>query len=548
MSNLQWLNPAIIGIYMLLLLAVGVYFSRKQTSTEAYFVASRSVPGWAMGISLLATIITSVTFIAYPGASYAGNWSLIIPGTMMLIVPLAAGPFIVPFFRHVVRMSAFEYFGRRFGRRVRLYSSAMFALGHLAKMAFVLYLLALTVNSITGWRVEYVLLSAVAITVVYAFIGGLEAIIWADVIQGILLWVGVFVAIGLLLHLTPASPSQIFHEAWRAHKFSLGDTSMSLRRPGLLVLVLYGLFFYIQKYTADQTVVQRYLAARTDKQALRGILLGALLCIPVWSLFMLVGTLLWAFYKFSGEALPPFITKGDQVFPHFLATHFPPGMAGVFLATLFGAGIAMLASDLNCLATITVEDFYKNWRPQATEKSSLRLGKAAVVVSGIAALSIAWLLAHSHGTALSLYYAASSIVAGGLAGIFLLAFLSKRANKAGVQVGIVFNIVFTVWATLTAGVSPLWAGAKFRFMWQDYMIGVVGQFVMLVVGYIASLLLQGIAAKREEDRSEAVTLWKWLAQRNIAGAMQGPSNAAQENIFYKVAATSDFNKPESENP
>src|SRR5487761_286847 len=129
MSRMQWLNPAIIGIYMLLLLAVGVYFSRRQTSTEAYFVASRSVPGWAMGISLLATIITSVTFIAYPGASYAGNWSLIIPGTMMLIVPLVAGPFIVPFFRHVVRMSAFEYFGRRFGRRVRLYSSAMFALG-----------------------------------------------------------------------------------------------------------------------------------------------------------------------------------------------------------------------------------------------------------------------------------------------------------------------------------------------------------------------------------------------------------------------------------
>lgn len=507
-SALQWLNPTIIGVYMIGLIATGLYFSRRQTTTEAYFVARRVVPGWAMGISLLATIITSVTFIAYPGAAYTGNWALIVPGLMMLLVPAVAGLIIVPFFRHAVRMTAFEYFGRRLGSGVRLYSSAMFALGQLSKMAFVLYLLALTVNSMTGWKIEFVLVVATAVTVAYAFIGGLEAIIWADVFQGLLLWVGVLLAAGFLIYLTPMSFSNIFTTAWHAQKFSMGAWSFNLHRPTIFVLLLYGFFFYLQKYTADQTVIQRYLAARSDRQAVRGILLGAVLCIPVWALFMLVGTLLWIFYRASGEHLPAFISKGDQVFPFFLTTHLPPGVGGIFLAALFGAGMAMLASDLNCLATIGVEDFYRHWRPATTDSKALRLGRLCVVVSGVVALAIAWLLAHSHGIALALYYAASSIVAGGLAGIFLLSFLSTRATPLGVQIGIVVNLIFTAWATLTSGAHPLMSTFPIRFRWHEYMIGVVGQVIVFVVGYLASWL-----TPRQAPAPNALTLWTWLRHR-----------------------------------
>lgn len=483
---MQYLNPIIIAVYMAILIGMGFYFSRRQRTTDAYFVANRAVPGWAMGISLLATIITSVTFIAYPGASYAGNWSLMVPGIMMLFVPVVAGLVIVPFFRHVVHMSAFEYFGKRFDNFVRLYSSTMFALGHLSKMAFVLYLLALTVNSMTGWSMEVVLLLATVITVIYALIGGLEAIIWADVIQGILLWVGVLIAAGYLLRLSPASTSQILSTAWHAHKFSLGEVSFNVHRPTVFVLLLYGTSFYLQKYTADQTIVQRYLAARTDKQAIRGILLGASLCIPVWSLFMFVGTLLWAYYRMSGEHLPSYITKGDQVFPYFLTSHLPPGLGGIFLAALFGAGMAMLASDFNCLATVVVEDFYRSFRPNSSDVRRLQLGRMSVLASGIAAYVIAWLIAHSRGTALSLYYAAASIVAGGLAAIFFLAFLSRRANAFGVKVGIATSLLFTIWATLTIGAKPLLHAGAFRFTWHEYMIGVVGQIILYIVGYIAS--------------------------------------------------------------
>jgi SSS family solute:Na+ symporter len=512
-SWLGFLNPAIIAVYMAALIAMGLRFSHRQTTTDRYFVANRSIPGWAMGISLLATIITSVTFIAYPGAAYLGNWSLIVPGVMMLAVPATIGLAVVPFFRQIVRMSAFEYFGLRFGTGVRLYSSAMFVTGHFCKMAFVLYLLALTVNSITGWNTGAVLAVTTAVAVLYALTGGFEAIVWADVIQGGLLWVGVLLAIGFLLILTPASPSQIFDAAWQSHKFSFGSTALDLHHPTVLVLLLYGFFFYLQKYTADQTVVQRYLVARTDRQALRGILLGAVLCLPVWGLFMLAGTLLWGYYHFTHQALPTFITRGDQVFPYFLSSHLPPGVGGIFLAALFGAGMAMLASDLNCLATVLVRDFYHHHRPNATDRRSLRAGRLFVFLGGLAGMTGAWLLAHSHGAVLAIYYAVTSIVAGGLAGIFVLAFLSGRTGRRAVQAGIVANLIFTVWATLTSGAHPRMAAGRLAFPWHDYMIGVVGQVVVMAVGLAATPLL-----RRPAEAAEPMTLWRWLREKRTVAA------------------------------
>src|SRR5437016_3097542 len=216
MQNQRWLDLGIMLAYLAAMVAVGVRFSRKQTSTEQYFVAKRSIPSWAMGMSLVATLITSVTFIAYPGSSYGKNWSLLIPGFMVVGVLVLVGKVIIPFYRHGVGLSAYEYFGKRFGRPTRLYASFAFTLAHFSKMGF----------------------------------------IW-----------------------------------------------------------------YLQKYTADQTVVQRYLLAKSDRAALRGVALGASLCVPVWALFMLIGTCVWSFFKLTGEKLPAYITKPDQVFPYFLTMH-----------------------------------------------------------------------------------------------------------------------------------------------------------------------------------------------------------------------------------
>lgn len=474
------LDLIVIAAYMLGLVGVGLYFTRRQKDTETYFVAGRSIPGWAMGLSLLATIITSVTFIAYPGAAYAGNWSLLVPGIMFLAVPALVGTVVVPFFRHVVHMSAYEYFGSRFGTGVRLYASFAFAAGHFSKMGFVFYLLALTISSMTGWPIDKLILFTAAVTILYTLLGGVEAVVWTDVIQGFVLWLGIIVSIGYLLFLPAQGPHAVLSDAWTHHKMSLGSTALRLDKPTILVMAIYGFFFYLQKYTADQTVVQRYLIARTDRGALKGIALGASLCLPVWTAFMLIGSLLWSFYRVTGEFLPASINKSDKVFPHFLVTHMHPGLGGLFIAALLGSAMAMLASDMNCLAVIGVEDFYRAARRHTTDQERLRVGRFIVMLSGFAAAGVALKLAHSHGGALSLYYTITSIVAGGLAGLFLLAFLVRRATRGAAVAGIVASLLFTVWATLTS--SHQVSFGRFNFPWDETLIGAVGHIVLLIVG------------------------------------------------------------------
>jgi SSS family solute:Na+ symporter len=340
MTHLRWLDVFIVGAYILGLTAIGLRFSRKQTTTEHYFMAKRSIPSWAMGMSFMATLVTSLTFVSYPGAAYGKDWSLLVPGLLVIGVLGLVGTIIIPFYRQAVGMSAYEYFGKRFGLPTRVYSSIAFALAHFSKMGFVFYLLALTINSMTGWNMDQVIIGAGLLTIFYTLKGGLEAVVWTDVLQGFVLWAGVFVCLAYLLFLPPGGPSAVLALAAANHKFSLGEWSFDFSKPTIPVLLIYGFFWYLQKYTADQTIVQRYLIAKSDRGALRGVGLGAFLCVPAWALFMMIGTCTWTFYRLTGEKLPAYITKADQVFPHFLSTHLPVGMAGLILASLVGGRCA----------------------------------------------------------------------------------------------------------------------------------------------------------------------------------------------------------------
>ena len=510
MPQQRWLDLLIMAGYMVAMISVGVRFARRQTGTESYFVARRSIPSWAMGFSIVATLITSVTFVAYPGSSYGANWSLLVPGFMVVIALAVVGAIVIPFYRHAIGMSAYEYFGKRFGRPTRMYSSIAFSLAHFSKMGFIFYLLALTINSMTGWDVNLLILAVGTVTVFYTVIGGLEAVIWTDVIQGFVIWLGVFVALGYLLFLPPGGPGAVFTIAWENHKFALGKLGSDLSsQQNLYVLVLYGFFWYLQKYTADQTVVQRYLVAKTDRAAIRGVALGAGLCVPVWTLFMLAGTCTWSFYRLTGEALPKYITKADQVFPYFLTTHLPSGMAGLFMASLMGAAMSGLASDLNALAVVGVEDIYRSFRPAATERMRLRGGKWIVGVAGALCIVIALILAHAPGGALLKWFSLSAIVSGGLAGLFLLAFLSTRANRQGVYIGIASTVLFTAWASATSGETKL----PFHYPWHDLTIGAVGHVVMFVTGYLGSLPF-----RREHSALGEMNLWTWLRTRRRSTA------------------------------
>ncbi len=508
MSALRWLDLIVIALYMVGMAAVGLRFARRQTSTERYFIAQRRIPGWAMGISLFATIISSVTFIAYPGSAYAGNWAELVPGLMVIPVLLATALVLIPFYRRVVGMSAYEYFGKRFGYGARAFSSLAFALGHFSKLGFVFYLVALTIHSMTGWDMYLVTVIMGLVTLTYTYLGGLEAVIWTDVIQGFVTCIGIFICLAFLLFLPSAGPVAVVQDAWDHGKLSLGTLDFDLTQKGFWVMAFYGLFWFLQKYAADQTVVQRYLVTKTDSQAVKGAALGALMCVPVWTLFMLIGSLLWSFYRLTGETLPPYIAKADQVFPYFLSTHIPPGLAGLFMASLFAAAMSTLSSDLNCLSLIGVEDFYRRLKPKATDRQCLYTGKVLVAVSGVLSTLMALVLARYTENALSLYFALTAILSGGLFGLFFLAFLSTRANTRGVWVGIIACVIFTAYATLTQGKSRFLDLGPINFALPGVMIGVIGHLVLILVGYAASLCWQS-----REPTGRELTFWGWLEAR-----------------------------------
>jgi SSS family solute:Na+ symporter len=333
----------------------------------------------------------------------------------------------------------------------------------------------------------------------------------------------------VLISIMPGGAGAAFQLASEKHKMNLGSFDFDLTANGnFWVMLLYGGFFYVQKYAADQTLVQRYLVAKSDRDALKGVAFGAFLCVPAWTAFMLVGTLLWAYYQLSGEIFPAQLldAKGqviaDRVFPFFLTTKIPAGLAGIFMAALFSAAMSTMSSDLNCLSAVGVEDYYRRLRPNSTDKQRLFIGKIIVAVSGALAVGIGAFIARKGEGVLTLYYAATAIVSAGLAGMFLLAFFSRRANRQGLWIGIISALVFTGWATLTGGKYQM-LDLGWNYAWPDVMIGVIAHVIVLAIGYGASWFFPADTNVKSEW-----TFWGWLEKRKSLSAEKIISPAVAE--------------------
>jgi SSS family solute:Na+ symporter len=280
-------------------------------------------------------------------------------------------------------------------------------------------------------------------------------------------------------------------------------------------MAINGIFYAIQKYGTDQTIVQRYLTARSDKSAIRASLMGVLLSVPVWALFMFIGTALFSYYQLTPAALPAG-TRPDAVFPLFIMNELPIGITGLILSALIAAAISSLDSDLNCLSAVGVEDYYKRFRPDSTDAQRLRVGRILVVVSGIAAIFVAifYLYAGNKGV-LGIIFTLYAIFSGGIAGMFLLGLFSRRANKQGLYFGIAASVLFTGWAVLTS--TPIGAEKKIlldlgnmNYTHHKYMLGVYSHFVLFIVAYIASYFF------KSKELDENLTIYGWLKKSKQA--------------------------------
>lgn len=497
-SSIHVIDYLIMIITLLVSLGIGFWFSKRQSDTKNYFTAKGSIPSWAIGFSILATLISSITFLAYPGEGYSSNWILLVQGLMVPIVLVAIVGFIVPLFRHVIQLSTYEYFEKRFGFFARLYTSISFILTHFSKMGTVFFLIALALSNMIGLETSTIIWIIGAAVIVLTMLGGIEAVIWLDVVQGFLLIIGGIIALGILLFTPEGGPAAVWDVAMENGRIGFGPFDWDFVNLTFIVMAMNGFFYAIQKYGTDQTIVQRYLTAKSDKGAVRASLIGVLLSVPVWAMFMFIGTALFSYYQITGSSLPPDI-RADAVFPHFIITQLPVGVVGLILSALIAAAVSSLDSDLNCLSAILMEDYYVRLKPKSSDQQRLLVSKLFILVAGLGAIAVAlfYVNAGNEGV-LGIIFTLYSIFSGGIAGMFLLGIFSRRANKQGLYWGIGASVMFTAWALLTS--TPIGMEGKetvlvdfgaFNYIHHKYMIGVYSHLVLIFFGYLASLTYKG---------------------------------------------------------
>jgi SSS family solute:Na+ symporter len=516
MGSLSWVDNFIIVFSVAVAIFIGMYFSKRQKTSDKFFTGGRNIPSWAIGISIMATLISSITFLAYPAAAYKSNWILLVQGLMVPIVLVGLIGIIVPLFRSAIGISAYEYFEKRFGLVARFYSSVAFILVHFSKLGTVIYLLGMALGTMLGVDILLMIWLLTISIVIITFFGGLEGVIWMDVFQGIWLLLGGILCIGLIIFTAKGGPASVFQVIGEYKKADFGPYDFDFAKLTFVVMAINGVFYALQKYATDQTIVQRYLAAKTDKQAMKASMIGVLLTVPLWAMFMFIGSALFAFYKLSPELLPQ-NTLSEGVFPYFISTQLPVGIKGFLIAALIAAAISTIASDINCLAAIGVEDYYVRFKASVTDKRKLKIAKVIIVLSGLAAAYIATLYVKWGGEGvLGVVFDLYAMLSAGIVGLFLLGLLIKRANKQGLLIGMIACILFTVYATLTTtkldfgGTERLILDlGRYNFGHHSYMLGVYSHIVLFFVGWGASYFF------KSEPVADNLTIYGFLKSRRV---------------------------------
>jgi SSS family solute:Na+ symporter len=410
--------------------------------------AGRSLPGWAVGLAIFSSFVSGISFIANPGSSFQSNWR---PFVFSLALPFAAlfsARFFVPFYRQSGHVSAYEHLEHRFGLWARTYGSVCYLLLQLVRTGTVIYLLTLAIAPLfsetrDSATLRTIILVLGLIMTLYPLLGGTEAVIWTGALQSIVLLIGALVSAGYLLFNSPGGPSRLFSFAANHHKFSLGESSLSLLRPTILVVFLYVICENLRNFGVTQTYIQSYITARSDAAAKRSIYLAAALYIPLSAVFFFIGTALFTFYSSSHATLPAGI-KPDDVFPHFIHNHLPAGVRGLILAAICAAATD---SNFNSTSTLFLRDLYQRYlRPKPSERESMWVLRAATLLSGIVSTAVAFLMTRSQA-ALDAWWVIAGILTGSLLGLFLLGRFTRRPRSSDAAIALLASTAVVLWMT-----------------------------------------------------------------------------------------------------
>ncbi len=494
--NISPIDIAIIVLYLGVIGGIGFHVSRGQRTAEKFFVAGRSIPMWAVSFTIMATIIGTGTFVGHPGTAYQKGLILLIPHMTVPLVLLVVARIVVPFYRRVVRMSAYEYIGQRFGLGGRFYTSFGFLADRIFDLGVTLLTTALAVNVLTGWDLRTVILGVGLFTIAYTMMGGVTAVVWTDVVQGIVLIVGGLFILGRLMFAPEAgAPFAVVGETYRAGKLTLGLEGFSWRalfstdNNTTHLFVLAYAVQWTRRYATDQHIVQRYLVAKDDQSASRAAFVSAVLCLPVFAMFMFAGACLHGFFELSSLPHPP---MADGAMPYFLAHHMPVGLLGLVIAAVLAAAMSTVSADLSSVATVLTTDYFSHFFPKASDVAQVLCGRIMVITGGLLTIVAAWLLLPEEGAAplMERVIIIASILSGGTLGLFCLGFFTRTATRQGCYVGIAVCAAYTAWAIATQPGSRF-VDLGFNFPLNPLLIGVTGHLVLFLTGWVASRFMGG---------------------------------------------------------
>ena len=502
---------AVLVVYLGALIAMGWWFSRREKSTDDFFRGGRRVPWWAAGLSIFGTALSAITYVAIPGMAFGGDWTMLVASVSgILLVPVVVGVYI-PFYRRLDVTTPYEYLEKRFSTPVRLLGSAQWVLFQFARMSIVLYLPSAALSAVTGMNVFACIVVMGVLATLYTVLGGIEAVIWTDVLQVIVLMGGAVISVVYIACHVDGGLTGIIATAADAGKLHTFDWRWDYTAAVVWVMAVGGAVNNFSAYTTDQALVQRYMSTPTLRQSRAAIWTSALGGIPTGLLFFFLGTALWAFYRQHAGLLPADVDN-DRIFPVFIVQQLPVGLSGLLIAGVFAAAMSSIDSGVNSISAAVTTDFIRRFRPGATEARMLVLARVLTVVIGAIGTGMALMLATWQiESQYKFFMMILGLFGGSLAGLFVLGLFTRRATWKGALVGAAVGAA----AMAVLRLRPGWLPAGVRV--HDMLYGLIGLAVCVGVGYLASLVLG-----RQHKRLAGLTIF---TLREPAG--QSPSEAGR---------------------
>ena len=450
------------------------FYFKSRRGAAAFTMANGSLPTWVVGMSIFATFVSSISFLGLPGGSYAGNWNQLVFSLSIPIAMWLAAKLFIPLYRGLNSVSAYHYLELKFGYWARAYVAICYLLTQLARVGSILLLLAIPINTMFGWDISTIIITTGILTLIYSLLGGISAVMWTDAIQGIILIVGAIMCALMLTFDMPEGAGQLFSIATQHDKFSLGSFGLALNHPTFWVVFVYGLLTNIQNYGIDQNYVQRYMTAKTTREAVKSTLFGGLLYIPVSLIFVYIGTALFSYYTARPELLPEGVA-GDKVFPYFIVHGLPTGITGLVIASLFSAGMSTISTSINSSATIILTDFFKKLhKGECGDRKEMAVLYSSSFLVGAIGIIVGMLMMKVDGV-LDAWWKLASIFSGGMLGLLLLGLVCHKVKRTNAVIAVAVGLAVIAWMSFLAP-------------FHTYLTIVFGTTAIFLTGFILTKL------------------------------------------------------------